>query len=60
MNSLTDLKEAFLRVGIKVESFNGMFMETEHGRWGMAMGQYYLNGNQVSKKELKKLIGEVK
>jgi hypothetical protein len=58
MNSLTELRDAFVKVGVEIKSFNGMFLFTEHGKWGMALGDYYLDGKIVPKKELKKMIGE--
>ena len=55
MHSLTQLKAFFESTGIEVISFNGMFMQTSHGRWGMASDEYYLDGNLISRKEIKQL-----
>jgi hypothetical protein len=55
MYSLTCLKDAFQST-FKVFSFNGMFMTTIHGEWGMAGNEYYLNRQMISRKEIKSML----
>ena len=57
MHSLTCLKNLFESNSVEVKAFNGMFMLTEHGRWGMAGGEYYIDSKMISKSDIKKLIG---
>lgn len=52
MNNLTDLKN-FLSEFCEISAFNGMFLHTHHGKWGMANDEYYLDGKVVSRKEIK-------
>jgi hypothetical protein len=58
MYSLTCLKDAFQSnpSNFKVFSFNGMFMTTIHGEWGMAGNEYYLNRQMISRKEIKAML----
>lgn len=56
MHSLTELKDFFQSQGVEVLSFNGMFMETKHGCWGMAADEYYLDSKLITRKEIKKLV----
>lgn len=60
MHNLTALKEFFIKNSIKIDSFNGMFLVTRHGKWGMAGGEFRLNGIEISRKSIKKLVEEVK
>jgi len=55
MHSLTELKELFETVGIEIVSFNGMFLYTAHGKWGMFRDEYYLNGQMITRKHIKEL-----
>lgn len=57
MYNLTTLKVFFESQGVEVLSFNGMFMYTKHGRWGMAADEYYLDSKLITRKEIKNLIG---
>lgn len=57
MYSLTCLKDAFQSSSnFKVFGFNGMFMTTIHGEWGMAGNEYYLNRQKISRKEIKAIL----
>lgn len=55
MHSLTDLKK-FLEQKYEIYNFNGMFLVTEHGNWGMYLDEYYLNDNIIPRDEIKQLI----
>lgn len=56
MHSLTELKHYFETNKIIINNFNGMFLYTSHGKWGMASDEFRLNGKQISRKEIKQLI----
>lgn len=56
MYNLTTLKAFFESQGVEIISFNGMFLHTKHGRWGMAADEYYLDGKKISRKEIKKMV----
>lgn len=55
MQNLTDLKK-LLEQKFEVKQFNGMFLHTEHGVWGMAMNEYYLNHKLITREEIKKML----
>lgn len=55
MQNLTDLKNLFSQK-FTIYSFNGMFFETIHGRWGMALNEYYLNNILITRNEIKELL----
>jgi len=58
MNSLTELRDLILKSStFRVFGFNGMFMTTIHGEWGMAGDEYRLNRKVISRKEVKSLLG---
>lgn len=58
MNTLTELRDIVLASSnFKVFGFNGMFMTTIHGEWGMAANEYYLNRQVISRKEIKSMLG---
>jgi hypothetical protein len=54
MHSLTALKKLFEENSIEVLSFNGMFLNTQHGKWSMARDEYQLDGKIISRKDIKK------
>jgi hypothetical protein len=57
MNSLTDLRDAFVREGTaKIEKFNGYELHTTMGLFELAHDQFWRNGQTISKKELRELI----
>lgn len=56
MYNLTTLKAFFESQGVEILSFDGMFMHTSHGRWGMAQDEYYLDSKLISRKDIKKLV----
>jgi len=55
VHSLTDLKK-FLEQQFEIYEFNGMFLVTKHGNWGMYLDEYYLNNNLISRNDIKNLI----
>jgi hypothetical protein len=55
MQNLTELKK-LLEQKFEVTKFNGMFLHTKHGIWGMAMNEYYLNHKPIMREEIKKLL----
>lgn len=56
MNSLSDLRESFLRNGTaRIESFNGYALQTDIGLFELADGQFYCNNQTISKKQLAEL-----
>ena len=57
MHSLNELK-ALIERSFGVLAFNGMFLVTVHGQWGMAGDEYYLNNRMITRKEIKKMFGE--
>lgn len=53
MNSLTELKEAFIRNGTaRIVSFNGHQLQTDVGLFELALGQFYKDDQAISKKAL--------
>ena len=60
MHSLTELKQYFELHDIYVDEFNGMFLYTSHGKWGMAGDEFRLNGKELSRKQIKTMIEEEK
>jgi hypothetical protein len=55
LHSISELKK-FLEQKFEIHKFNGMYLVTEHGKWGMYLDEYYLNGIQISREEIKQLI----
>jgi hypothetical protein len=56
MNSLTDLKEAFIRNGTaRIVAFNGYELKTDIGLFELCDGQYYIKCQAISKKALNEL-----
>ncbi|MBV36233.1 MAG: hypothetical protein CMP47_12415 [Rickettsiales bacterium] len=61
MHALIDLKNLFEKNGIEVTFFDGIRLLVKgHGKWGMAFGEYYQNGKEVSRKEINELIARIK
>lgn len=57
MNTLLDLKLYFEKHGIKATYFDGARLITKkHGRWGMAFGEYRLNGEIKTRKEITEMF----
>jgi hypothetical protein len=57
MNSLSDLRDAFLREGTaEIISFNGYELHTTMGLFELAHDQYWRNGRTISKQELRELV----
>ena len=55
MHIITELKK-FLEQKFEIQKFNGMNLETKHGKWGMYLDEYYLNGKLIPREEIKLLI----
>ena len=55
MQNLTDLKK-LLEQKFEIIYFNGMWLHTIHGKWGMAMNEYYLNHTLITRQQIKNLL----
>lgn len=47
VNSLQDLKSKLLLGGFEIQSSQGWYVDTVHGKWTMAFGVVYLEGNPI-------------
>lgn len=47
VNSLHDLKAKLVLAGFEIESGPGWYVDTVHGRWDMAHGVIYLDGQPI-------------
>jgi hypothetical protein len=57
MNSLSDLRDAFIREGTaNIISFNGYELHTTVGMFELAHDQFWRDGQTISKKELRELV----
>jgi hypothetical protein len=57
MHSLLDLKKLFDKNNIKIVDFDGACLNTkQHGRWGLAHGEYRQNGEIRTRKEIDAMV----
>ena len=52
MNCLSDLNEALLKKGQIVEEYNGYTLIYKGDSFGMVLGEFYINGTIIKKKDL--------
>jgi hypothetical protein len=57
MNSIFDLKEAFVSNKIKIKEHLGYLLTCKNGdEWTLILGQYYKNNVPMSKKQINEYI----
>jgi len=57
MNSISELKEAFVSNKIKIKEYLSYIITCKNGdEWTLILGQFYKNGQAVSNKEIKEYI----
>jgi hypothetical protein len=47
VNCLQDLKVRLITAGFEIKGSRGWYLDTIHGRWGMAHGVVYLNSQPI-------------
>jgi hypothetical protein len=52
MHSLSDLRDLLVERGYKIKEFGGWYLDVGKDRYTMLDGDYYLNKNRLTKKEL--------
>jgi hypothetical protein len=52
MHCLSDLRDLFLSHNIKIKEFGGWFLKVGKDTYTMLDGDYYKNGNIISKKDI--------
>jgi len=69
INCLQDLKARLITAGFEIKDSQGWYLDTIHGRWGMAHGVVYLNSQPIKnindapiikKKITKKAVKKIK